>query len=109
VAERFLEPQGDDGVAPLIEITMRAPRACTLRNMFVQHRVGGGAGVMITYTLRVNLVDTALAVPMLASATQASNVADSIAVAQGDQLSIKVTKAAVVVSPTDIRIVMEAA
>jgi hypothetical protein len=62
--------------------------------MFGQHNIAGGSGPVATYTLLVNGVATALAVSVPTGAVgQASNLVDTVVVAQGDLLSLTVDSA----------------
>jgi hypothetical protein len=52
------------------------------------------SSTMITYTVRVNGVDTLLVVALAANVAEGSNTGVSVVVAQGDDISIKIVKAA---------------
>jgi hypothetical protein len=71
---------------------MIAPRAGTLRNLFVRHNTPGGNGGVIVYTVRVNGVDTPITVSLASTGLVASDLVNVAAVAQGDEISIKFTK-----------------
>lgn len=91
---RFLNPgYGNNSTSPTAAISITAPRGGTLRNLFVRHHAFTNNANKVTYTVQVNGVDTALVatLPVSAVAT-ASNVVDTTRVAQGDRITIKVTK-----------------
>lgn len=108
VTIRYLWPTYEETLALIIPYQLRMPRAGTLRNMRVRHNIVGVGAVAITYTVRVNNVATALAVAMLATAADGSNIVASIAVAAGDLVDVQVTKAgALGASPIGIVATME--
>jgi hypothetical protein len=87
----FLDPGFVRG--PSADATERAelaPRAATIRNMHARHNTAAGAG-SVTYTLRVNGVDTAVVIAGLATSAigNASNLVNTVAVNQGDAISVK--------------------
>lgn len=88
---RVIPPGYNDGVI-LNTDTPRgfgAPRAGTFRNLFVRHNLTNGNGNSITYTLRVNGVLTALTATLATGAVgQASDLANSVAVVQGDLIEM---------------------
>lgn len=108
---RFLEPySGSRILAPTVAVQILAPRAGTLRNLFVRHRVAGSNSMLITYTLRLAGVGTPLSVSLASNdpALEAANVAASVPVPQGALLDLRVTKAAsVLLGPRDIFVTME--
>jgi hypothetical protein len=71
---------------------MIAPRAGTLRNLFVLHNVVGVGAGSIQYRLLLNGAPTLLLVSLLATAASGSNLVNTVAVAQGDLLSLEMTK-----------------
>ena len=91
---RFLNPgYGNNSTSPMAAISITAPRGGTLRNLFVRHHAFTANANTVTYTVQVNGVDTALAVTLGVNAVAtASNVANAIRIAQGDRITIKVTK-----------------
>ena len=94
---RYLTPGYEGGTAPLVSSTrqaLRAPRAGTLRNLYVEHNGLGGGGNLIVYTVYVNGAATLLAVSIAANAATASNLVDTVAVAAGALVEIIVSKAA---------------
>lgn len=105
---RFLYPWYDDDLAQVTAIRWRAPRAGTLRNLYVRHNAPAGNGNLIVYRVRVNGVATLLLVSLASTATDGSNLVNTVAIAAGDLLDIVVTKALVVgASPTDITAALE--
>lgn len=108
--ERFPDPFSDGVLAPVVEIFFVMPRDSTLRNLFVRNRIAGAGGSTITYTLRVNGVNTLLLVTLATTALQGSNTIDFIDTLQGDLISVSCNKAlAITTSPSDIQITLEAA
>lgn len=85
-------PPGYDEAGILNTDTPRgfaAPRAGTIRNLFVRHQTTNGNGLSITYTLRVNGVLTTLTTSLATAAVgQASDVVHSVAIAQGDLVEL---------------------
>jgi hypothetical protein len=80
----------------------------SLRNMRVRQENPAGNGNPIVYTLRVNGVDSALAVSILSTAQDGSDLVDTVAVVAGNEIDIRVTKAAVIAaSPMNIMVTME--
>jgi hypothetical protein len=80
----------------------------SLRNMRVRQQIPAGNGNAIVYTLRVNGVASALAVSILSTAQDGSDLVDTVAVVAGDEIDIQVTKAlAIGTSPNDIEVTME--
>jgi hypothetical protein len=92
-AKKFLDPwfSAPTSVAGVDEMRMIAPRAGTLRNLFVRHNTPGGNGGVIVYTVRVNGVDTLMTASLPSTGLVASD-ANTAAVAQGDEISMKFTK-----------------
>lgn len=105
---RFLTPWYDESTAQTIVVAWRIPRAGTIRNMRVRHNITAGNGNAIVYTLLVNGVATALTVSLASTAADGSDLVNTVAVAAGDLVSVRATKAAAVgTSPTDIIASME--
>jgi hypothetical protein len=76
--------------------------------MRVRQEVPAGNGNAIVYTLRVNGVNSTLAVSILSTAQDGSDLVNTVAVVAGDEIDLRVTKAAVIAaSPTDIEVTME--
>ena len=100
---RYLSPSYDPNAASTANPhDFRAPRAGTLRNLRVRQVAGTGAA-NLTYTLRVNGVNTALACTFANNTTDGSDLANSVSIAAGGLLSFTVTKAAsVTTSPVDV-------
>ena len=88
--------------APTSPISLRAARAGTFSNMRVRHNLTGTGG-NITYTLRVNGVDSALTVTATAGSVGGVDLSNAVSVAANDLLDLRVTKAAALtLSPSDI-------
>jgi len=103
VTTRYLTPGYEDGLAQTVPIQIRAVRAGTLQKLRVRHNITAGNGNPIVYTLRVNGVATALTVSLASTVADGSDLVNTVAVAAGDLLDFRVTKAAgVVASPADI-------
>jgi hypothetical protein len=83
---------GRNAVEAQTQILM--PRAGTLKNLFVHLVNPPGAGATQTMTVRVNGVNTTLAVSVTGAATDGNDVAvaDYISVAAGDLVSIQCTQ-----------------
>jgi hypothetical protein len=82
----------------------------TIRNMRVRQQSPAGNGNPIVYTLRVNGVASALTVSILSTAQDGSDLVNTVAVVAGDEIELRVTKAAVIAaSPQDIVVTMELA
>jgi hypothetical protein len=110
-ATRYISP-GRGGVATLTDVYQEpAPRAGTLRNLFVRHNsAGGGVGNTITYTVLVNGVATAIVVVLATGAIgQASNLVSTVAVAQGDRISLSATHGVIAGSSIDLQATLELA
>lgn len=101
---KYADPFWVTSAAGTTPIQVRVPRSGTLRRLMILARVSG-AGTF-TARVRVNDVATALAVTVGAGVTQAENVADSIAVNQGDRIDLEVVRT-VAGSPTDVTISAE--
>lgn len=86
---------GATTVAPTTELApIVAPRAGTLRNLFVRHGAAVGNGNSVVYTVRKNGVDTILTCTLATNAIgQASDTLHTVLVAQGDRITLKATKA----------------
>jgi hypothetical protein len=74
-----------------------APRAGTLRNLFVRHNTANGNGNNVVYTVFKNGVATAITVTLATGAIgQASDLVNTVALAQGDVVNITAVKAATI-------------
>lgn len=73
---------------------MIAPRSGTLRNMFVKHNVVGADGTSLNYRVQIGGVNQALQVNMLDTAATGSDLANTVAVAQGQEIGVRLNKAA---------------
>lgn len=93
---RFIPPGHDNGFAVTTSIyQIPLPRAGTLRNLFVRHNSAGGNGTVVTYTILVNGVATAISAALATGAVgQASNIVAGFAAAQGDRVALRVVKPA---------------
>src|SRR5258706_16000295 len=93
---RFLSPGHDFGFAIKTDsVQYPAPFAMVLRDLLVRHNTANGNGQNIVYALMVNGVATAVTVTLATGAVvQASDLANSVTIAQGDRVSIRASKAA---------------
>jgi hypothetical protein len=99
-ATRYLLPSWDAGMAPLNPVAWRSPRGGTLRNFRVRHNSPAGNGGIVVYTVRVNGVATTVTVPLASNASDGSDLLNSVVVAAGDLIDVRVTKAADIASGT---------
>jgi hypothetical protein len=100
---RYLTPGYADSVAETSPIEFRMPVAGTFRNLRVRQNVVGGGANTLTYTLMVNGAPTALTVTMASTASDGSDLANSVAVAAGDLVAIRVTRSGVIpASPANV-------
>ena len=103
---RYLTPYFDQGSAPTKELGIRIQHAALLLAFSIEVGAGNGNGEDVVYTLRVNEVDTALAITLASTASGLTTTTTGapITVADGDKLSVSVAKAlAIGTSPTDVQ------
>jgi hypothetical protein len=97
-ATRVLDPGYENRTAPLAAgtafIDLRVPRAGTLRNLYIYHNNPGGTGAVITYTIFVNGIATAISAGLASTGTVAADTVNSVVVAAGDRVRVQVTKVA---------------
>lgn len=113
-ATRYLFPSYSDTAAmtapggPDTPPSYRVPKAGTIRKMYVRQNDPKGNGEDIVYTLRKNGIATGLTATLASTDYDASDLVNSVVVAQGDLLDVEVTKAlSVGTSPTDLFVTME--
>ena len=108
---RYLEQLFGGGPAPTVEslTRFRIERTGVINRLSVIHGAAGGGAILLTYTLNVNTIATAMVVSTLATSTaQANFSAASLNVSAGDYVTIAVTKAAALASsPSDVRVAFE--
>lgn len=106
---RFLFPGYDDDLAQVDSIKWTIPRNGTLSRLYARHNKVGAPATLLTYTLLVNGVATALAASLAANAAVASNIATSVVVSAGDTVELRCSKAANLVGaqPEDVAISMD--
>lgn len=105
---RYLVPGYTAGTAPTAPVQYRLPSAGTVRRLRVRHNTGAGNGLAIVYTVRINGVASAVTVSLASTATDGSDLVNTVAVAAGDLIDIEVTKAASVgTSPAEIMASLE--
>lgn len=90
-ATRFLRP--GTATAATAEIFVRMAQKGLALNISVRALTGPGVGKTDTFTVRRNGIDTALAVSLTGTGTQAVNEAVSVAFTKGQSLSVKVVTA----------------
>lgn len=94
---RYLYPGYDENNATIDDqFRWRVPRPGTLKNMYVMQNVPGDDAVAITYTLMVNGSPTALLAVVNANVSTGQDVVNQVFVNAGDQVTIRVTKAGVI-------------
>lgn len=105
---RYMTPGYGNATARTTEISFKVPRAGTMRNLYVHVNNTAGNGNNVVYTVRKNGADTALVVTLASTSADGNDTTDAVAVAQGDLLSLKVTKAASVgTAPTDVLVTLD--
>jgi hypothetical protein len=92
VTVRYLTPGYENTVARTTAVQFRAPRAGTLRNLYVQHNTVGGGANDLDYTVRVNSVATTIVANLAATAASGEDTVNTAAVSAGDSIDIEVTK-----------------
>lgn len=91
---RFLDPYWSSRTAVTTIIDIAAPRAGTLRNLFIRHNAAVGNGNSVVYTVMVNGVATTLTATLATGAVgQSSDLVNSAVVAQGDRIAVRAVKA----------------
>jgi hypothetical protein len=105
---RYLYPWYSDLLAEVGELGFHVPRPGTLRNLRVVHNIPSGNGNNIVYTLRISGSDSVLKVTLPSTSASGSNTTNTVVVAAGDLISIKVTKASAIgASPRNIAVTAE--
>jgi hypothetical protein len=88
---RFLIPGGPSAGATDIMVSIRVPRKGIVRNLYGQIDLPGCGSGKATFVVQVNGVDTSLAATDVADNSSGfQNNTDSMAVCEGDRLSVKV-------------------
>lgn len=107
--DRFLFPGGSDSsTAKTTELSMRIPKVGVLRSLHVRVEDPRGNANDVVYTVFKNGSSTGLTVTMQADASEGADVANTVTVAKGDRISLKVTKAlSVGAAPRDVSVTME--
>jgi len=90
---RYLYPGYDDDLAQTIAVQYRIPRPGALQKFRMRHNVVGADAGLIVYTVRINGAPTLLSVSLAANASDGSDLVNSVVVAAGDLVDIRVTKA----------------
>jgi hypothetical protein len=107
---RYLDPGYESMSAPTTEIRYTIPFACTLKNLYIYHNSVGAGAQTITYTVMKNGVGTALTVTMAPGSASGSDTVNTVSFAAGDEVSIEVTKSAVLdTAPQEIMASLEVA
>lgn len=105
---RYLTPGYDDSVAETRPTEMRLSRGGTLRNLRVRHSRAGVGAANLTYTLFINSLPTTITASLAASAQDAADLANLVAVAPGALAALEVTKAGVITqSPNGVVATLE--
>ena len=106
---RFMDPAFNGARnATTVEVGFPLLRAGKFRQLCATHTAGKGNGSDITYTLRINGVDTSLAVTVPSDSTSPVVATGTVPFVFGDTASIKITKAGSVgISPDDIMVVAD--
>jgi len=90
----FVPPGYDNSSATTVDpITLRAPRDGALSHLWIEQKSPGVGPGIITYTVRVNGIATALAVAIAIGTASDSNVADRVSVLEGDEIDVWATVA----------------
>ncbi len=89
-----------------VDASVVIPFAGVLRNLFVRPGTPGAGADVATFTVQVNAVDTALVVAHTESSTSTSNTVNTVIVAAGDTVRIKVSTPGNV-SGSDYRVVVD--
>jgi len=104
-ATSYLYP--GNGATTTNEPAIRAPRAGTLKNLYVYQRVASGlAGRTDIYTVRINGADTAVTCT-LNNATTGVDTTNTVAVAVGDQISVKLVSNDAADTSADVAVSLE--
>lgn len=107
---RFLPYGFDFSLGPTTAVQFRLPHGGTCRNLRVRHNVPSGNGNAIVYTLRINGVVTLLSVSLASTASDGSDLVNTVVVAAGDLVDIAVTKVlGVGASPSNVTAAFEVA
>lgn len=103
---KYADPYWTSSLAGTVPVQIRAPRAGTLRNLMVLTRVAGAGS--FTARVRINDVDSILAVSVGVGVLQGENITDVVAVAKGDRIDVEIVRP-LAGSPSDITITAELA
>lgn len=97
---RFMSPGRQDIAASLSSVyDLPVPRDGTLQNFFIRHNTAGGDGDDVVYTVMVNGVATAITATRATGVVgQSSDLVNTVAVVQGDRVSVQLSKAAGITS-----------
>lgn len=107
---RYLFPDYDASLAQTTSVPVPMPRPGTLLNFFLVHTIPRGNGTLITYTVRVNGIPTALSVVLASTAPMGFDLVSAIPVNTGDFVDVEVTKPiSCASSPRDVVGIMELA
>ena len=84
----YLRPVYKSATSDSTQVTMRAPFAGKLKNLYIQAQTGPVGG-SITFTLRKNFVDTGITCTLANGFAQTADTTHEVTVVAGDQLSLK--------------------
>ena len=105
---RYMAPGYSPNAAVTSVVQMRVPRAGTVKNLRVHVNSAGTGAANLTFTVRKNSVATALACTFSNTATDGSDLVDTVTFAAGDLIDVTVAKSASITgSPTDLFVTVE--
>jgi hypothetical protein len=96
-----------DGDASSTEIALRIFRPMVIQKLSARLGTAPGAGESITFTVRKNIADTALALTIAGTSTVGENSTDAVAFLPGDLLSMKAVRTTLA-GPADAIVDVEA-
>jgi hypothetical protein len=101
---RFMTYGWGDALAATADTrTFKAPRLGKLRNLYIHVNNTAGNGNNIVYTILINGVASTLTVTLASTAADGNDLTNVVDVAEGDLISLRVTKAASVgTAPTNV-------
>jgi len=98
---RYSSPGRDNAAIAVTSDLMQIPirKAGTLRQLYVRHNSAGGNGNNVSYVAVVNGVATLITATLASGAVgQASDLVNTVAVAIGDRVSLRIVKEATIAS-----------
>lgn len=108
VVTRFLQPGYQSGVAPTTGVRIPIRRSGTIRNLSMRNRLVGVGAALMTFTVLLNGVATALTFSTAPTAASGFDSVNTVPVVAGDFIELRVTKAAAITtSPVDIEVAVD--